>query len=1306
MGSTEPGTVLAGRFVIEQRVGSGGMGAVYRAFDRARAEAVALKLVHAEGDLPRLERFAREADVLSELHHPAIVRHVAHGLTPEGERYLVMEWLEGEDLVQRLARAPLPVDDCVALGERVADALALAHARGILHRDLKPANLFLPGGDVTRAKVLDFGVARRLGAQAVTRTGSAVGSPGYMAPEQVRGARDLGAAADVFALGCVLYECLTGAAAFVSEHVAATLARILFDEPVPVEARRPGLPPELAVLIAQMLRKEPSERVPDMGAVRRALERVPRVTEEAPAAVTPGAVAAAPFGSPGSEQELFSVVLAAPDRGGAEDLAAARALIERLREEGVHAEFLASGALVVTVASQGSATDQAVRAARVARRIRAQWSAAAVSVATGRGVMQGRAAVGEVVDRAAQTLARGSGAQEPERPPSSEASVVVDALSAQLLEGRFVKHARADGNFWLGDEQSLDEARLLLGRPTPCVGRETELAMLDAQLAGCIEESASRVVRVLAPPGAGKSRLRHEFLRRLAARGEAVTVLQGRGDMMGAGAPYALVGRVVREACGLRGDEALATQRARVAAEVAAHVSEGERARVTAFVGELCGCPNPAEGRGWLIAAREDPRILREQVCRAFVEWLDGRGRAAERAGGAVLLVLDDLHWGDAASLELVGEALRALRERPWMVLALGRPEVKTTFPKLWAGCRVQELALPELGRKACERLVQQVLGRDVAPDVVARVVSQSAGNALFLEELIRAAGDGDLGAQPDTVLAMLQARLGRLEPAARRVARAASVFGQTFWVEGVARVLGQAHGAEGVERGLGALVDAEVIEAHPTSRLTGQEEYGFRHALVRDAAWSLMLEGDRVAGHRQAGLFLEHAGERDAMILAEHAERGGDRARALVFFARAAEESLDRYDLDGALARTERAIGCEPEGADLGRLRAVQSVARTWSNRWDVAYALGEQALELLPPGDAWWCRAIHDMLIVAANLPTAEAMHRLAERVAAVDPARASPVPYARAVATLVMQLGILGDGVRSRRFLPAAQRACEALAADSAPAARAYLDVCRACQTLFVEPDPWLALQYARQGSACFREAEDWRSLMVGELVCSLSEGELGDIPGGVATLREMSAVGERLREPFITAICRTYALYLHGCNPGEENEPAANLLIAELSDAPIPGVRAIAQTATARFALYHDDPATAAAAARAAVSDLPIIVPLRLTALSTLSDALRRLGSAAESCAVAREGLALIAREGGTGFAEVPTRLVASEAFQAAGEGERARAELRETVRQIELRADRVVDPVCRERYLTRNPFCVRALELADAWGVRP
>jgi len=293
-----PGTRL-GPYEITALIGVGGMGEVYRATDTNLRRQVAIKVLPEsmarDGD--RLARFQREAEVLAALNHPQIAQ--IYGLErSSGQTALVMELVEGSTLADRLARGPIPVDETLAIVAQIAEALAAAHEQGFVHRDLKPANVKLrPDGSV---KLLDFGLAKAMQSPATnaidqslsptmtspatTQAGMILGTAAYMSPEQARG-QAAGRSSDVWSLGCVLFEMLSGKAAFAGDTVSDVLGSILKTEPdwtvLPADT-----PTTVRRLLERCLRKDRRRRPQDAGDVRIALEEAPENT--APAAISGG----------------------------------------------------------------------------------------------------------------------------------------------------------------------------------------------------------------------------------------------------------------------------------------------------------------------------------------------------------------------------------------------------------------------------------------------------------------------------------------------------------------------------------------------------------------------------------------------------------------------------------------------------------------------------------------------------------------------------------------------------------------------------------------------------------------------------------------------------------------------------------------------------------------------------------------------------------------------------------------------------------------------------------------------------------
>ncbi len=1294
------GTTLADRFCIESLAGRGGMGSVYRATDLHTRRPVALKLLHAVTSPEAAYRFKREAVLLAELHHPAIVSYVAHGTTAEGQPFLVMEWLEGEDLAHRLLRQPLSLSETLSLLRRAAEGLATAHQQGIVHRDLKPSNLFLRGGRPEDVVLLDFGLARTAvpTLMGVTASNTILGTPGYMAPEQASSQPDILASADIFSLGCVLYECLAGKAPFKAPHFAAALAKIMFTEPAPLHTLRTDLPPELQVLVERMLDKEPRRRPPDATILRDALSTI----EASPEHSWPRATGRAPPSNPASaEQQLVSVLLVnLPDPGTrplepmTQGLQLRDSLRTTLAPYRARVELLANGSLVSTlVPERGTAMDQAALAARCSLTIKEHLPEAVVVLATGLSMLDEHLPVGAAMDKAGRLL------RQVEQTPHP-AVVVLDEVTAGLLGSSFQLSRSGSDMFLLhGEQLGADPSRPLLGKPTPCVGREQELALLDYTLTSCIEESTARALLVTAPAGVGKSRLRHEFLRRVEHKKQPILVLLGRGDSMSAGAALGLLGQAIRRLCEIVEGESLEARRARLSQRVALHLPAAEARATVEFLGELCAIPFPDEESPRLRAARTDPRLMSVQVGRSLVSFLE-----AECAHHPVLLVLEDLHWSDALTLKLLDELMRELSEHPFMVLALARPEVREVVPGSWFR-RTQELHLNGMSRKAGARLVREVLGPQVPEDFVQRAVEHSDGNALFLEELIRMEAEGRGESAPETVLAVLQARLLRMEPTLRQVLLAASIFGRTFRAGGVRELLGPQGEATRVEQHLRQLVEQEIIESLPTSRLLAESEYRFRHALVRDAAYGLLPDNHRSTSHRLAATWMERTGEPDALVLATHYRLGQWPERAVHFQARAAEQLFERHDLQGTLRCVDEALACGAEGEPLLRLRALQAVVAFWMEQMPRTLEFGRPALAALKPGSRLWCRLMGSLIIATGSTGHMEEAISLSSLLLHTTPEPEAIAVYAEVLSFQGVGLAWMGARQVMEVWLGRLVEMSVGVMSQDA-IVRGWVRYMEANFLHYFEGRPGQAARVAELGWRDFREVGSERNALLLQNLSAAALVAMGDLASAEARLRESLGLAQPTEQLRLIGMSRHHlSLALASSTKSAHHQEAALLAREGLEDANGPIYRrGIASAVLAQVAAVRGELREAEADAHQACELLMTFPNLQLFARTVLSNILRLQGRAVEARQEAELGMGSLRQMDSEGVYAVGMRLALAEACFAQGDAPAGEAALREALRCVQERASDLSDPALRERFLGQVPENARTLELArQRWG---
>jgi serine/threonine-protein kinase len=276
-----PGAIIADKYRVDGVIGRGGVGVVVAATHLDIAQRVAIKMIRDDVPLQHelLDRFQREARAAAMIRSEHVTRVLDVGRLPNGRPYIVMEFLDGEDLERVISRGAMPCKNAVDLALQTCEALAAAHRSGIIHRDLKPANLFLTRrvDGAPLVKVLDFGISKiqplttvRVGRG--VETTSIMGSPGYMAPEQMKSTRDVDARADIWSVGAVLYELVVGRPAFDGSSMIEILNAIATCKPIPPSARVPGVPPALDRVIARCLTASPDGRFATVAALAVALQ--------------------------------------------------------------------------------------------------------------------------------------------------------------------------------------------------------------------------------------------------------------------------------------------------------------------------------------------------------------------------------------------------------------------------------------------------------------------------------------------------------------------------------------------------------------------------------------------------------------------------------------------------------------------------------------------------------------------------------------------------------------------------------------------------------------------------------------------------------------------------------------------------------------------------------------------------------------------------------------------------------------------------------------------------------------------------
>ena len=978
----EPGSVVAGRFEVVELVDSGGMGSVYRAIDLLDGRrAIALKVIRDQpaphsGGLsigspePRtsldtqqlLDSFQREAELLANLRHPSIVKYVLHGRTASGAPYLAMEWVEGEDLKTKLRREPLTVAQTLRLGLRVAEGLAAAHRVGVIHRDIKPSNILLPNGNVDQAKIADFGIAQFT--QFVLIRG---GTPGYMAPELHLERSHIDARADVYSLGLLLTRCLSTTETRDnlqgSEDLpTATVAEAKSTSVVDGTTLGLSVPTELDDLLRRMLSTDRSLRPAHGGVVASHLQAlVSRLDLDDTSVLS------------AHERQLVGVIRVQLDPRAPP---ARDAITEVLSKFGATQRSIDLFGLVITLESHVSEGDHTLRSALCALEVRRVCPTADVALVLGQIPPQTQQSLVTAAERLLELDTAASNPGTEERP------ILIDPRAANLFDVRFDVERGDTVCRLLRPRRELAAGRLLLGRPSPWVGRTTEV---DRLLLTFLDATASRSPRAIllhGEAGMGKSRLAQEMISGLESSSSPPTVWIARGDPVSAGSPFSLLAQLVHAMAGIAEGETMAIRQAKLHRRLSEFFQGPELKRVEAFLGELSRMPYPSDFCLQLLVARQDPQFMSEQTRRAWEDLI-----SVVSAKQPLVIVLDDCQWGDLATLRYCDHSMRSPATGALTLLVLARPGA-SPWAALEGGPGVTRIQLERLSGADCAAFLSQVLGPDLAPDLVRRIIERSGGNPLLLEELARAVGQRGDDQLEDTISALMHARLQSLGFDARQILRAASVFGPVFWLDGVVALRQRGSSAAIVREWLDELVDQELVVRRPTSRYPGEEEYEFHNLSIRDAAYGMLTEGDTVAAHRSVARWLSERGESNSYILAEHFRLGHELDEAARFYVEAGRQAFARNEFEAVREITDRGLGCTQGGELKGSLELLRAETEAIMGSHANASRFALQALEDLPENSPRWLAAAGEASLASARIGEHDKVLAVIELLDEIDP------------------------------------------------------------------------------------------------------------------------------------------------------------------------------------------------------------------------------------------------------------------------------------------------------------------------------
>ncbi len=885
-------TVL--HYSVISELGRGGMGIVYKAEDTKLRRTVALKFLprQREASAEDRARLLLEAQAAAGLNHPNIC--VIHSVEEDGdEQFIVMEFVDGITLRKKISEGALHIRQALDYCVQIAEALHDAHSRGIVHRDIKADNIMItPNG---RVKVMDFGLAKLKGRATDTTSSGAAGTLVYMSPEQARG-DDVDAPSDIWSLGVLLYEMLTGRLPFSHDYEAAVVYSLLNEPPLPPRDIREEISPKLEKIVLKCLRKESTERyasalqlaeelrevsgsdsTADVRSFNSDRRREPKkATERKPATILSLRLPGYSDGAAAAESEEVYLFM---ERIGSTAEKTAR------KYDGTVGKISADEIRILFGLPE-AIERPAEKAVRAAIEIRAGLQELgkkenalrhfnpAIAVDTGL-VIAGDLGPGgtsdytivgdpmDLTDKVVRRLEKGQIVVGPlTHKQTKEYFDYKQGPAVDLRNNR----QRIPCFELVGPKQKSSRTTAISDRriSSPLVGRDREMNLLELHLLKAINGEGS-IVNIVGEPGLGKSRLIAELKQREAMN--RVLLLEGKSVSYGRNLSFHPIIEILKRWARIEEDDPEPNAMEKLGRAIGALNPDGTD-EILPFVASVMGMQLTDKQARFIegIAGEAMMKIVQKHIREIMLK---------ESQRKPIVYILEDLHWADQSSLDLLQSLYRLAQNNRIMFLNVMRPNYPETSDRLLAAIRtkypdlVTDITLDPLTSVNCRVLINNLVDAGKLPaQTTETILKRADGNPFFIEEVIRSfldegaiefkngkispTGRTDDLLIPDSVQQILAARIDKLDEGTKSLLKIASVIGRSFFQKILAGV------PESVSEVDERLEYLEGIQLIRKTRKTDEVEYQFKHALVQEVAYESIPSKKRKEYHLKVAQVIE----------------------------------------------------------------------------------------------------------------------------------------------------------------------------------------------------------------------------------------------------------------------------------------------------------------------------------------------------------------------------------------------------------------------------------------------------------------